>query len=116
MRGQPPINVRGVGERHNIVRQTDSGFGVDARVGPGRFPRDPTRLCLSGLFLMTFAMGGIPRAGSWLQSASSRGVTVFHSLLGDEGLQESESCAVCCCTPGLGGGLHSVEVAQCLLE
>ena len=38
------------------------------------------------------------------QSASSRGVTVFHSLVGDEGLQESESCAVCCCTPGLGGG------------
>ena len=26
---QPPVNVRGVGERHNIVRQTDSGFGVD---------------------------------------------------------------------------------------
>ena len=61
---QPPVNVRGVGERHNIVRQTDSGFGVDARVGPGRFPRDPTCLCLSGLFLMTFAMGGIPCAGS----------------------------------------------------
>ena len=62
--GQPPVNVRGVGERHNIVRQTDSGFGVDAQVGPGRFPQDPTRLCLLGLFLMTFAMGGIPRAGS----------------------------------------------------
>ena len=64
MGGPPPVNVRGVGERHNIVRQTDSGFGVDARVGPGRFPRDPTCLCLSGLFLMTFAMGRIPRAGS----------------------------------------------------
>ena len=61
---QPPVNVRGVGKRHNIVRQTDSGFGVDARVGPRRFPRDPTHLCLLGLFLMTFAMGGIPRAGS----------------------------------------------------
>ena len=36
------------------------------------------------------------------QSASSRGVAGSHSLLGDEGLQESESCAVCCCTPGLG--------------
>ena len=64
MGGQPPVNVRRVGERHNIVRQTDSGFGVDARVGPGRFPREPTCLCLSGLFLMTFAMGGIPRASS----------------------------------------------------
>ena len=61
---QPPVNVRGVGERHNIVRQTDSGFGVDARVGPGRFPREPTCLCLSGLFLMTFAMGGILHSGS----------------------------------------------------
>ena len=38
------------------------------------------------------------------QSTSSRGVTVFHSLLGDEELQESESCAVCCCIPGLGEG------------
>ena len=62
--GQPPVNVRGVGERHNTVRQTDSGFGVDARVGPGRLPRDPTYLCLPGLFLMTFAIGGIPCAGS----------------------------------------------------
>ena len=62
--GQPPVNGRGVGGKHNTVKQADSGFGVDARVGPGRFPRDPTRLCLSGLFLMTFAMGRIPRAGS----------------------------------------------------
>ena len=38
------------------------------------------------------------------QSASPRGVAGSHSLLGDEGLQESESCAVCCCTPGLGEG------------
>ena len=27
------------------------------------------------------------------------GVTVFHSLLGAKELQESESCAVCCCMP-----------------
>ena len=33
------------------------------------------------------------------QSASSCGITVFHSLIGDEELQESESCAVCCCIP-----------------
>ena len=64
VRGQPLVNVRGVGERHNIVGQTDSGFGVDARIDPGRFPRDPTHFSLSGLFLMTFAMGRIPRAGS----------------------------------------------------
>ena len=34
-RGQPPVNVRRVGERRKIVRQTDSGFGVDAQAGPG---------------------------------------------------------------------------------
>ena len=33
------------------------------------------------------------------QSTSSDGVTVFHSLLGDEELQGSERCAVCCCIP-----------------
>ena len=32
--GQPPVNVRGVGERHNIVRQTDFGSG-------GRCSRKP---------------------------------------------------------------------------
>ena len=38
------------------------------------------------------------------QSASSHGVTVFHSLLGYEELQESESCAVCCRIPRIGEG------------
>ena len=36
--GQPPVNVRGVGERHNIVKQTDFGSGVDARENPGGTP------------------------------------------------------------------------------
>ena len=31
----PPINVRRVGESHKIVKQTDSGFGVDAQAEPG---------------------------------------------------------------------------------
>ena len=31
----PPVNVRRVGERHKIVRKTDSDFGVDAQAGPG---------------------------------------------------------------------------------
>ena len=48
MGGQPPVNVRGVGERHNIVRQTDSGFGVDARVNPGGPLRPIPPLPLSG--------------------------------------------------------------------
>ena len=28
--GIDPANVRGVDESHQIIRQTDSGFGVDA--------------------------------------------------------------------------------------
>ena len=29
------MTVRGVGESRKIVKQTDSGFGVDAQAGPG---------------------------------------------------------------------------------
>ena len=36
--GQPPVNVRKVGEKHNAVRQADSGFGADARADPVRLP------------------------------------------------------------------------------
>ena len=28
--GQPPVNVRRVGGKHNTVKQADSGFGADA--------------------------------------------------------------------------------------
>ena len=31
----PPINVRGVGESHEMIRQTNSGYGVDAQEVPG---------------------------------------------------------------------------------
>ena len=33
--GQTPANVRRAGERHKIIRQTDSGLGVDARASSG---------------------------------------------------------------------------------
>ena len=36
--GQPPVDVRRVGGKHNAVRQADSGFGADARAGPARLP------------------------------------------------------------------------------
>ena len=40
--GDSPVNVRRVGERHKIVRQTDSGFGVDARANSwGPLSHDP---------------------------------------------------------------------------
>ena len=34
-RGQPPLISEEFGEKHNIVRRTNFGFGVDARAGPG---------------------------------------------------------------------------------
>ena len=36
--GIAPVNVKNVSESHQIIRQTDSGFGVEAREGPGWFP------------------------------------------------------------------------------
>ena len=36
--GIAPVNVRNIGESHKIIRQTDSGLGVDVREGPGEFP------------------------------------------------------------------------------
>ena len=56
-------NVRGVGESHKIVRQTDSGFRVDAQAGPGG-PSSPDPPLPSGPLRNTFVMGGISRAGS----------------------------------------------------
>ena len=65
MGGQPPVNVRRVGGKHNTVKQADSGFGVDARENPGGHLRlDPAFAFCQAPFLMTFAMGGIPHAGS----------------------------------------------------
>ena len=57
-----PLYVRRVGERHKIVRQTDSSFGVDARAGLGR-PSSPEALLNSSL-PHDLVMGGISRAGS----------------------------------------------------
>ena len=76
---QPPATVRRAGERHKIVRQTDSGSGVDARAGPGG-PSSPEALLIRTLphdlvmggmaqgvprVLHDLVMGGISRAGSW---------------------------------------------------
>ena len=56
------VNVRGVGESHEIVKQTYSAWGQMLEKAQG----DPGVLkpCLTVLFHMTFAMGGISRAGS----------------------------------------------------
>ena len=44
----PPVNVRGVGESRKIVKQTDSGFGVDAQADPGGAAQALTRLARKG--------------------------------------------------------------------
>ena len=46
--GDSRLYVRKVDERHKIVRQTDSGLGVDARESPGR-PWSPEALLNSSL-------------------------------------------------------------------
>ena len=58
----PPVNVRRVGERHKIVRQTDSGFGVDGRADPGG-PSSSDPPCSSDLFHMTLSWVGFPMVG-----------------------------------------------------
>ena len=59
MAGDSPLYVRRVGERHKIVRQTDSGFGVDAQAGLGS-PLSPEAL-LTVLFHMTLSWVGSRR-------------------------------------------------------
>ena len=72
VRGQLPANVRRAGERHKIVRQTDSGLGVDARAGPGGLLSPEAlliRTFLHDLVLHDLVMGGISCVGSWQLSA-----------------------------------------------
>ena len=67
-----PVNVRGVGERHEIIKQTDYGFGVDAWAED---PLRPDHLALSDL-----VMGGISRVGSRQVFKSLWPVTVLTLL------------------------------------
>ena len=63
--GIAPVNVRRVGERHNTVRQADSGFGGRCSRKSGGTPEAWSRLCVcQAPFLMTSATGGIPHTGS----------------------------------------------------
>ena len=57
--GQPPVNVRRVGGKHNTVKQADSGFGSRcSRISRGT-PEAQSHLCVCrASFLMTFATGG----------------------------------------------------------
>ena len=60
-----PVNVRSVSEKHNAVRQADSGFGGRCSRKFSEAPLRPdSSLSVGPLNLMTFATGGTPRAGS----------------------------------------------------
>ena len=62
VRNRPPVNVRGVGESHDIVKQTDSGLGADARESLGS-PLSPEALLNSSL-PHDLVMGGVSCGGS----------------------------------------------------
>ena len=63
--GTAPVNVRSVSEKHNAVWQADSGFGGRCSRKFSEAPLRPdSPLPVGPLNLMTFAMGGTPRAGS----------------------------------------------------
>ena len=52
--------VRGVGESHKIVKQTESGFGVDAQAGPEGSLLSSDSPCPSELSCMTLSLMGTP--------------------------------------------------------
>ena len=59
------MTVKGVGESHEAVKQTGSGFGVDTQVGPEGHPSSSGSPCPPDLSHMTLSWGGDSRAGSW---------------------------------------------------
>ena len=68
------MTVRGVGESHKTVKQTDSGFGVDTQADPAGFgwgvgSSSPDWPCPSGFFRMTLSWVGNPvlASGSYLK-------------------------------------------------
>ena len=54
------MTVRGVGESHEAVKQTDSGFRVDAQAGPEGHPSSSGLPCPPELSHMTLSWVGTP--------------------------------------------------------
>ena len=54
------MNIRGVGESHEVVKQTDSSFGVDAQAGPEGHPSSSGSPCPPELSHMTLSWVGTP--------------------------------------------------------
>ena len=62
---EPPVNVRGVSESHEIVKQTDSNLRVDAQESLGS-PLSSEAL-LSSSLPHDLVMGGVSHGGSQQQ-------------------------------------------------
>jgi len=54
------MTARGVGESHEAVKQTGSGFGVDAQAGPEGHPSSSGSPCPPELSHMTLSWVGTP--------------------------------------------------------
>ena len=54
------MTVRGVGESHEAVKQTESGFGVDAQAGPEGHPSSFGSPCSPELSHITLLRAGTP--------------------------------------------------------
>ena len=54
------MTVRGAGETHEAVKQTDSGFGVDAQAGPEGHPSSSGLPCPPELSHITLLRAGTP--------------------------------------------------------
>ena len=54
------MTVRGAGESHEAVKQTDSGFGVDAQAGPEGHPSSSGSPCPPELSHMALSWVGTP--------------------------------------------------------
>ena len=54
------MTVRGVGESHEAVKQTDSGFEVDTQAGPEGHPPSSGSPCPPELSYMTLSWMGTP--------------------------------------------------------
>ena len=98
----PRCNVRRIGGKHNAVRQADSGFGGRCSRKPRSFSLRPdlTFVFCQAPFLMTFATGGIPHAGSW-QMTEDEMVGWYHRLDGHEfeqslGIFDGQESLACC--------------------
>ena len=76
------MTVRGVGESHEAVKQTDSGSGVDAQAGPEGHPSSSGSPCPPELSCMTLSWVGTPvlAPGTSLSITNSRSSLKLMSL------------------------------------